>query len=291
MNKISNLFYVLICAFLIISIALTIGYLLNARQTYKKNIHILTENRNTGVFYLAYDYFLLDGICPSSMGELYYYIKDRPIDIMLSQYFVDPFSSDLSQINLVPVFNKRSSKWEAILILSTGIDGKMNYEYTMEDTIFTDEINSLDLFYNSVYDLSLSLSFNPINFFFGDKDLLVSYYNCKDSFKKNGISKGVFDLDSLMNKLAAKKASNKRLPLGRIYLVKFNPSHSSWKNDVMICKLSNGYIASFNFYDSIEVDQFKQTGEQKLIGKIKEIDFENKRVSFIMCMSQDFFLP
>ena len=285
MKRISYTFCIVICAIIIISTATTLGYLLNTRQAYKKNIQLLIENRNLGVFSLAYDSFLSDGMCPYSMSDIYYYIQDRPVDIIYLHRLVDPFSNDLGLINLIPIFNKTSSKWEAVLILSAGVDGKMNYEYTLSDTIFTDEINTLNLFYNSVDDLSLSLRFNPIDYFFGNKDLLVSYYNCKDSFKRTGNFKGVYNLDSLMNKLATKKASNKRLPLGRIYLVNLNADNISWKSDTVFSTSWKDYVVSFAFYDRLEANQFKQTNAQQVVGKLKNLDIENKSANFIMCMT------
>ena len=269
----------------LVSISFIGGYLLFAKQTYNNNIHIIKENRNTGVYSLPYYYFLEYAECPSSMGEIFFYIQNRPVDIMLSQYLVDPFSSDLSQINLIPIFSKRASKWEGILIVSAGIDGKMNYEYSLEDTIFMDEYNTLNLFYNSVDDLSLKESFNPFNFFWGKKDLLVSYTDCRESFKRTGNLSGLIELDSLINKLDIRLKTKKPFIYKRIYSVNLSSGQKSWENEVLSSTLKNGYTVSFQFYDSIEVNNFKEAGEMELVGKLTEMDFENKRANFIMCMS------
>jgi len=269
----------------IVCISFVLGYMFLARNSFHNDIRVVKENRETGVYDLPYIYFAEDAICPSSMSELYYYIKDRPLDILLSQYLVDPFSSDLNQITLIPIFNKNSSKWEAVFILSAGVDGKMNYEYTIEDTIFTTDVDNLDLFYNSVDDLSLSLPFNPIDYYFGKKDLLVSYYNCKDEFKASGNFWGTTELDSLVMKQSEKAANHKRLPLGRVYSIKLNPEFMLWENDTVFTTPSTDYIASFSFFDKYEADLYKQTNRHRLYGKFDKLDIENKRIDFIMCMS------
>lgn len=284
MNKNKITIYLIVCLALG-SISFVVGYFLFAKQTYNKNIHIIKENRNTGVYSLPYYYFLENAECTSSMGELYFYIQNRPVDIMLSQYLVDPFSSDLSQINLIPIFNKSASKWEGALILSAGIDGKMNYEFTLQDTIFMDNYRHLDLFYNSVDELSLNLNFNPLDFLYGKKDLLVSYCDCRESFIKTGKLEGLVELDSLINNLDIMLRTKKQIIQNRIYSVKLPSFQSTWEHEVLSCKLENGYQVSFRFYDSLEVINFKKAGEKELVGKLTEMNFENKKAEFIMCMN------
>lgn len=278
--------YSILCVFLA-CLSFSFGFLHKARINFTDHISVLKTNQQSGIYDLPFSYFLKNGTCMYSMSDLYYFIQDRPVDIISIHKLVDPFSMDLDRINLIPLFNKASSKWEGVLILSAGIDGKMNYEYTIEDTIFLDEYKSLDLFYNSVDDLSLNLNFNPFDLFFGNKDLLVSYTDCRESFKKSGSFGGVKDLDSLIVKLDARLRAKKPIMQNRIYTLELSSNSLAWENDTLIGKLKNGYIVSFHFYDNLEMERFKISGERQLVGKLQEIDGESKEVKFIMCMNSD----
>ncbi|MFW5872525.1 MAG: hypothetical protein ACOCVN_00915 [bacterium] len=279
--------YSILCIILV-CLSFSFGFLHNARSNFTNHISVLKTNQQSGIYDLPFSYFLKNGTCMYSMSDLYYFIHDRPVDIISIHKLVDPFSTDLDRINLIPLFNKASSRWEGVLMLSAGIDGKMNYEYTLKDTIFIDEYKSLDLFYNSVNDLSLDEDFNPFDLLWGKKDLLISYNDCRESFKKSGSFGGVKDLDSLIVKLDARLRAKKPIMLNRIYTVELPSNSIAWENDTLVGELKNGYIVSFQFYDNLEIESFKRAGERRLVCKMAEFDGERKKVKFIMCMNPDY---
>lgn len=276
--------YSILCIILV-CLSFSFGFLHNARSNFTDHISVLKTNQQSGIYNLPFSYFLKNGTCMYSMSDLYYFIQDRPVDIISIHKLVDPFSTDLDRINLIPLFNKASSRWEGVLILSAGIDRKMNYEYTLKDTIFIDEYKSLDLFYNSVDDISLDIHFNPIDLFWGKKDLLISYHDCRESFKKSGEFWGIKDLDSLIIKVDDRLRTGKSILNKQIYTVDLNSNKKAWENDTLISELKNGYIVSFHFYDHLELERFKRAGERRLVGKLTEVDGERKEVKFIMCMN------
>ena len=99
--------------------------------------------------------------------------------IGLVKHFPDSLNKCGNILTYVPLYNRKNKKKESFILISAGIDGKLNTEYNVGDTIYDDEYLNKFNFYNTTeYAGRKSLKFDLINYIFGKKDYLVRYYNC-----------------------------------------------------------------------------------------------------------------
>ena len=84
-------------------------------------------------FYLTFGYF------PRSMDEAldFYHREVRPDvpkeHIRAQQVLQDPFSRDSCEIQYVPLYDYETKKPVSFILLSAGVDGKMDNEITVKD--------------------------------------------------------------------------------------------------------------------------------------------------------------
>ncbi len=184
-------------------------------------------------------------------------IKDKDYDYIRDQFYLDPFSKDSSFFFYKPIYNKYNNKREACLLLSAGIDGKINNIYP--DTIYLND--SLNI---STYN-DCNQKFNYYFSLFGKKDILVLHLdgisNMKTFHKYFPISTIVDYFKNYKNKyLKYNQMLNKAICTeGIVYSV------LSKDNDkYIVLKDSNIYLL-FNLYypDSISINVAKSI---KLLG-------------------------
>lgn len=108
-----------------------------------------------------------------------------------------------AELLYVPVYSKSNNLCEGYLLISTGIDGKLNNE--ISDTIYFEDVKKLS-FYNS-FEAATILSFRQYNlnyklkdYLFGNKDLLIEFANGIDIFINNSCQR-MFTPTTLMEKL------------------------------------------------------------------------------------------
>ncbi len=109
---------------------------------------------------------------PESMDEIVsYFREDGDDEEELDEVFVDPFKRNLGYYTYVPLYNRKNLNREGYILLSAGIDGKVNNRF--KDTVFIDEDILLKLYGEA------DTSFNIFRKWFGKKDQLI--------FRKNGL--------------------------------------------------------------------------------------------------------
>ena len=116
---------------------------------------------------------------PKNNKNLGEFIKKDTINSKYYTYFLhDPFSKSNANLLYSPLYSKVSYKPEGIILISAGIDGKINTK--LKDTLFIDDVKKIK-FYNNVNDptkyylLDFDTTFSFFNCLFGNRDLLVYY--------------------------------------------------------------------------------------------------------------------
>ncbi|MBN2260675.1 MAG: hypothetical protein JW702_09020 [Clostridiales bacterium] len=88
-----------------------------------------------------------------------------------------------------PLYN-RNHKKDAYIIVSAGIDGRINNDFNPDDTVYKDNFYKKYSFYNFTEDKLIQNRFDAdtiynkfhlINFLFGKKDYLIYYVDCEQS--------------------------------------------------------------------------------------------------------------
>jgi len=103
--------------------------------------------------------------------------KDR--EFLMHSFYNDPLNSVGDGLLYLPLYNRLNKKKESFLIISAGIDGKLNSKFTVGDTIYDDDyFNKFDFYNLEEYADRKSMKFNFWYYLFGSKDYLIRYHNC-----------------------------------------------------------------------------------------------------------------
>lgn len=176
----------------------------------KSNFQKKTEQiaANSDKFFFGYldlgEHFYNDKFrYPNNAKELYDFFASAPWFKEAKETMKDPFSKQNGDLLYVPVFSKTNRICEGYLLISAGIDGKINTQ--LPDSLYFETVKTLR-FYNSLAPAS-SLSFRKYDlhfsfkdYLFGNKDLLIEYANGIAIFLNNACYR-VYTPAKLMNKL------------------------------------------------------------------------------------------
>ena len=98
----------------------------------------------------------------------------RKGEIFLHLFFTDSLNKNQDILLYIPLYNRDTKKKESFILISAGIDGKLNTKYTIGDTIYDDEYLNKFEFYNlKEYIERKSMKFNLWDYYFGNKDYLI----------------------------------------------------------------------------------------------------------------------
>lgn len=112
------------------------------------------------------------------------FVTHSSVKSFVEYSYRDELNDNGSIFLYVPLYSRQTKKKESFVLISAGIDGKLNAKYTVGDTIYDDEYLNKFNFYNiEEYAERKSVKFNLGSYLFGNKDYLVRYYNCvNDSY-------------------------------------------------------------------------------------------------------------
>lgn len=116
---------------------------------------------------------------------------DPDYDAYVQRHFKDYLSQQNGQIKYIPIYNRKNLQIRAFVLLSAGIDGKMNID--VQDTMFLDDFDNRIPSYNrqSFYRIGDTLGvddnikFNIWRYLFGNKDYIIYYVDIKEYLKKH----------------------------------------------------------------------------------------------------------
>lgn len=172
---------------ILLLVFITAGYFLyqNSKANYETKVQKVDHNRlagmNRDVYWLEMSFsasgYDLDNQMQTMVPEEYKANKTE--NLFLSSFLSDALNNTNCLLQYIPLYNRHTLKKESAIFLSAGIDGSINNNYSIGDTIYDDEYLSKFQFYNDkLYFEQKSMDFNLWNFWFGSKDYLVRYYNC-----------------------------------------------------------------------------------------------------------------
>ncbi|MCD4695362.1 MAG: hypothetical protein K8S16_03890 [Bacteroidales bacterium] len=269
----------------IIIIIIGIGFIYNININYHRNFTKLqqkkTYNRIESPFY---QYFLSYSECPNDLEDVIDFVSDKPIYYLtFDTKMLDELSNNNEYLRYFPLYNKTNQKREAFILLSAGIDGKINTHIAEKDTLFINDFMSKRLLYNE-FDLDWynNFTFDSItkfkltNYFFGKKDYLLLYYNCLNTYLYRT---KVTDLGFLNEKIFTKKFCN----VPSIYSFSIVIEEISMINDnILIISKVNKYTLYCQLYLK-PTDMFSVGDTISLIGHLKKCDLQNKFIEFNLC--------
>ena len=188
--------------------------------------------------------------------------------------FKDIFSANNENYKFFTLYNRQTRLREACILVSAGIDGKLNCATKEIDTLFIDNFyNKLD-FYNDS-------SFNFYNYFFGRKDYLGQYFNGYEYYKNS--AKRLLPANILLERIENYIPDRSIIAYSGIikYYSKKKKEIISVENelDTIICEMSKLYVFDKKIGDSIAI-----------VCKIDNIDLNNRKYNFYDGISIDFNL-
>ena len=170
MKKIFKVQRIIIWLFILVVIVF-LNFLLFylSKQDYLGKLEKLNNNISVFNFYtMIYDdYFEVNFSFPKNIYEVEKFINkiNNPL-----YNFSDPFSKHQKDLLYIPVYNEDNKLVEGYMLLSAGIDGKINT--IVKDSVFFDDINTFSLyntFQDSIGDIfEFNDDFNLYNYFFGE---------------------------------------------------------------------------------------------------------------------------
>lgn len=219
-------------------------YVITIQKEFNSKLE-LVKYRGGNIVYYEYpmDYFFQEFECPISIQDIINSGIEDPVYINhINTQLKDVFSKkENALLSYIPVYNPKNLKREGFVMLSAGIDGKLNNIFDVKtDTVFIDNLNDRFKLYNprsfseptSSSILQNINGFNLYNYFFGKKDCVLEYFNCIDFYK---MQPGAYSLDELIERKSNKKDK------GRIVVVELE--------DYMLLNTENDSIKTFRYKD------------------------------------------
>lgn len=158
------------------------------REKYLDNVNEINNRKISSVLERPFIISCMNNMeCPPNSNTVLFN-KNRDYEDLQRHLFIDLFSSDSNELMYVPVYNRLTKRRDAFVIISAGIDGNLNTEVTSVDSMYTDNcFESLNLYNkNTSFNpdtlwLIDSATFSIVDVYFGNKDLLLSYFRVPSS--------------------------------------------------------------------------------------------------------------
>jgi len=298
-------------------------YYMTIRKNYTENF-LEVEDRWMGItgyyyFYDTYAYYnnleLPQTLEPIMEEQKKFadYIKDpEHINYIIYYYFKDFLSREKpGLIHYIPLYNSHNMKREGYILLSAGIDGKINNRYDWSDTLFISDFKNeediqkkLKLYeksnlytdnlddiaeYIEYSDTGLSfydpdnkyrkkILFNIFNYFFGKKDILIASKNYVENYKNKGKSH-VYNLDELI-----KDIEYKPNPLRDNYFYRYKGAFQKdtfIDNDRYVFFRHNEYLIRNKLHNGSDLILYDTI---TFVGITNDFDKENKIIDFKNCI-------
>jgi hypothetical protein len=143
------------------------------KRSFDANIDILIDNQNTCTIECAiFDYYQTFGEVPDNMQVLFKYICQHDLYLMNASALIDPLSRTPRFLNYIPFKNSQNGVLDAYILLSVGIDARLDFKLIDQNNYDFYSITNSDFFYNeseSIVDIGYSIW----DQYFGNKDLII----------------------------------------------------------------------------------------------------------------------
>ena len=257
----------------------------NSKNSYSKKFYKLDNLRTSLYFdYFFDDYFFEHFSYPSNVDTIDQYFKILAnSNEKYYDDFIDPLSNSNQHIKYIPLYNRINKRIEAYVLLSAGIDGKINNVINNKDTFFIDNYQEIIASYNrdSFYKTGDTIKnnkaeFNFINYLFGKKDYIIFYMNGIEGYEIAPIS-SFQPFDSTLNRILEYKNLQTRV-IRFISTLKMDTN-----NFILNVNDSNSFIGKLDHF--IEI---KNNIQYKIIGCIDSIDTLNRIAYLRNCLVSEF---
>lgn len=255
--KISKIVFWLSIIVIFLLIAVFIKIYLKSKNKYKIGYDKLIANSGIIDYSSIYGGFFSDNFrYPKDKKELKEFYTEAMWNALIRSKIKDPFSKENNDVLFIPVFSKSNNLCEGYLVISTGIDGKI--DNIINDTIYFEDVKKLK-FYNALTMATIftyrkyKFRFNLMDYLFGNKDLLLEFANGIETFINNA-SQRVFTPTTLMEELYPKgftkldcsvEGKAKRLDDETIEIFDSQTS--------VICNMYKGRNTNFKELDSLKI--------------------------------------
>jgi len=234
-------------------------------------------------------YFMQHFSCPNNFEEVIPLPKSDPdFQIYCKRYFTDYLQRYPNhKILYLPVYNENNKNREAFLLLSAGIDGKINYSIPPQDSLFTSNWNSAVDIYNpnhyyaidSIITKMMPPSYCLYDYLFGKKDYLIAYIDCIHYYRSQ--AQDSLSLLELVNKI-----ENKKLKRKIIYYKGLLSSDTCIHNSRYIVFKDNGYIIYNQLYDWPKEETTRINDSISMIGTLEQFDYLTRTIKFKNCLPE-----
>ena len=283
MKKIFKVQRIIIWLFILVVI-LFLNFLLfyQSKQDYLGKLEKLNNNISVFNFYtMIYDdYFEVNFSFPKNINEVEKF-KNKINNPLYN--FSDPFSKQQKDLLYIPVYNKNNKLVEGYMLLSAGIDGKINT--IVKDSVFFDDINTFSLyntFQDSIGDIfEFNDDFNLYNYFFGEKDLLIACVDGVNNFITNAVNAGIFSPSEFYSKYS------RLLNNGNISLACAIKGNLTKKKGEYIIMSDNEFSVFCKIYKDKSYNVLEDGKVVTVIGKCNLINIKRKRIYINNCIIID----
>jgi len=189
-------------------------YYKTIKDTYVQNFNELAESWGSHCMpYIDYIFFEY----PQTFEEIRLSLEND-FDYSYYQYYIYKYVRDyLSKethgfFHYIPLYNHENMKREGLILLSAGIDGKINNRYDWSDTLYIRDFQNIDDIQKKIklYDFDKLTSFDTViwkrkvyfnifKYFFGRKDILIDKRNLIFDYKFQ--VKETYELEELMKNI------------------------------------------------------------------------------------------
>jgi hypothetical protein len=293
-------YYILLTISLIVILVVSFLYR-DISENYCNRFKNLETNRISLTYQSPFvNYFRYNFKCPENEKEILKLLKEKDKEAFRQIHLKDPLSrKQNSNIKYIPLYNSDNLNSEGFLILSAGIDGKINFT-SNEDSIYIKNFENELPLYNSknFYQSSDKIrrkpcpDFDILNYFFGKKDYLIGYINCIEIYKQQA-NLDPLSSNELMQKIKALNDEEKKsvdaklsdfdyLNTDRIFKFKtVNPIDTVIDKNHFILFSNNEYTFRCQIYDDYKK---KYNQENILIGRYKSTNHSKKLIKFVKCL-------
>lgn len=272
----------------ILSIIICLGFVYTIKSNYHRDFAKLQQKKIYNRIEFPFDdYFLSYSECPEDLEDVIDFVSDKPIYYLTwDTTMLDELSKNDEYIRYFPIYNKSNKKREAFILLSTGADGRINTKIAETDTLFIHNFMSKLLLYNE-FDLEWynNFTFDTItkfkfaDYFFGNKDYLLLYFNCLNSYLYRTKAN---ELGFLNEKIFTEKFCN--VPSIYSFSIVADSVYEINKNTIIVSKL-NEFTIKCQFY--LKPSILISVGDTVFIsGHVNKCELLNKYLEFNLCKSK-----
>jgi hypothetical protein len=197
----------------------------------------------------------------------------------------DPFSADSSLYSYLPLYDRMNKKRLGFVLLSAGVDGKVDLINTEGDSLFIDDFENKIAVYNPSgikkhkkskdQHIDVKVGFSLFDKMTGKKDLIVGYGIARDYLEENASK--IRTLDILSN------STFEDVRVDDVFLINISDEYGLSFNSDTLIKRNKDYTAYIQVIDHLS----DTITIKNLVGRYHRFDSATKCVFFVQALLID----